>query len=41
VQRRKAKELRDGETYISFQQNLTEHIWQEVEVEDEDEDEDF
>ncbi|GKB20634.1 hypothetical protein Tco_0854557 [Tanacetum coccineum] len=34
--RRKAKELRDRETYISLQQNLMEHIWNEVEHEDED-----
>ncbi|GKC39625.1 ALP1-like protein isoform X1 [Tanacetum coccineum] len=34
--RRKAKELRDRETHISLQQNLMEHIWNEVEHEDED-----
>nr|GEZ73885.1 putative nuclease HARBI1 isoform X2 [Tanacetum cinerariifolium] len=36
--RRKAKELRDRETQISLQHNLTEHIWHEVEHEDQDED---
>ncbi|GJY07304.1 ALP1-like protein isoform X1, partial [Tanacetum coccineum] len=34
--RRKAKELRDRDTHISLQQNLMEHIWNEVEHEDED-----
>ncbi|GJU27682.1 putative nuclease HARBI1 [Tanacetum coccineum] len=36
--RRKAKELRDRKTHISLQQNLMEHIWNEVEHKDEDED---
>nr|GFB03167.1 protein ALP1-like isoform X1 [Tanacetum cinerariifolium] len=31
TQRRKAKELRDRDTHISFQQNLMNHIWREVE----------
>ncbi|GJX98637.1 ALP1-like protein isoform X1 [Tanacetum coccineum] len=34
--RRKAKELRDRDTHISLQQNLMEHIWNEVEHEDKD-----
>ncbi|GJT16283.1 ALP1-like protein isoform X1 [Tanacetum coccineum] len=34
--RRKNKELRDREMHLSLQQNLMEHIWQEVEHEDED-----
>nr|GEW83779.1 hypothetical protein [Tanacetum cinerariifolium] len=41
VQRRKAKELRDGERHISFQQDLMEQILRDVEYEDEYEDEDF
>ncbi|GJV18419.1 ALP1-like protein isoform X1 [Tanacetum coccineum] len=35
TQRRKNKELRDRDTHLSLQQNLMEHIWQEVEHEDE------
>ncbi|GKC47179.1 putative nuclease HARBI1 isoform X2 [Tanacetum coccineum] len=31
TQRRKAKELRDKDTYISLQQNLMNHIWHAVE----------
>ncbi|GKC83785.1 ALP1-like protein isoform X1 [Tanacetum coccineum] len=34
--RRKNKELRDREMHLSLQQNLMEHIWQEVEHEHED-----
>ncbi|GKB92261.1 ALP1-like protein isoform X1 [Tanacetum coccineum] len=36
TQRRKNKEMRDRDTHLSLQQNLMEHIWQEVEHEDED-----
>nr|GEV71036.1 protein ALP1-like isoform X1 [Tanacetum cinerariifolium] len=36
TQRRKNKEMRDRDTYVRLQQNLMEHIWQEVEHEDED-----
>nr|GEW41732.1 protein ALP1-like [Tanacetum cinerariifolium] len=36
TQRRKNKEMRDRDTHVSLQQNLMEHIWQEVEHEDED-----
>ncbi|GKD04863.1 ALP1-like protein isoform X1 [Tanacetum coccineum] len=36
TQRRKNKEIRDREMHLSLQQNLMEHIWQEVEHEDED-----
>nr|GEZ92627.1 protein ALP1-like isoform X1 [Tanacetum cinerariifolium] len=36
TQRRKNKEMRDRDTHVSLQQNLVEHIWQEVEHEDED-----
>nr|GEV41568.1 hypothetical protein [Tanacetum cinerariifolium] len=38
TQRRKNKELRDREMHVSLQQNLMEHIWQQVEHEDEEED---
>ena len=34
--RRKNKELRDRETHQTLQQNLMEHLWQQVEHEDED-----
>ncbi|GJW61510.1 ALP1-like protein [Tanacetum coccineum] len=36
TQRRKNKETRDREMHLSFQQNLMEHIWQQVDHEDED-----
>nr|GEV62746.1 protein ALP1-like isoform X1 [Tanacetum cinerariifolium] len=36
TQRRKNKKMRDRDTHVSLQQNLMEHIWQEVEHEDED-----
>nr|GEU73129.1 nucleotide-binding, alpha-beta plait [Tanacetum cinerariifolium] len=36
TQRRKNKEMRDRDTHVSLQQNLMEHIWQEVEHEDGD-----
>ncbi|GKD31077.1 hypothetical protein Tco_1241855 [Tanacetum coccineum] len=38
TQRRKNKEMRDREMHLSLQQNLMEHIWQQVDHEDEDED---
>ncbi|GKC54516.1 ALP1-like protein isoform X1 [Tanacetum coccineum] len=41
TQRRKNKEMRDREMHLSLQQNLMEHIWQQVDHEDEDEEEDF
>nr|GEV69748.1 hypothetical protein [Tanacetum cinerariifolium] len=36
TQRQKNKEMRDRDMHVSLQQNLMEHIWQEVEHEDED-----
>ncbi|GJT17811.1 ALP1-like protein isoform X1 [Tanacetum coccineum] len=36
TQRRKNKEMRDRGTHLSLQQNLMDHIWQEVKHEDED-----
>ncbi|GJU03003.1 ALP1-like protein isoform X1 [Tanacetum coccineum] len=36
TQRQINKEIRDREMHLSLQQNLMEHIWQEVEYEDED-----
>ncbi|GJT87164.1 ALP1-like protein isoform X1 [Tanacetum coccineum] len=41
TQRQKNKEMRDREMHLSLQQNLMEHIWQQVDHKDEDEDEDF